>query len=194
MNDFWTRANHYAGIIDWIGSDFGGGEVSVDPSAMTLTIDGEVTKVDVCNVIPAMKAGQIAHSAGVTDGNWAPVNSADMSSKADADIYVLGDSSQQGDMPKSGFSANSQAKVCANAVRGALTGSKVFPAKFSNTCWSLIDTDNGVKVGATYEATEDKIAKVDGFISQTGESAEIRKATYEESEGWYAGITADMFG
>jgi len=21
-----------------------------------------------------------------------------------------------------------------------------------------------------------------------------RKATYEESEGWYAGITADMFG
>lgn len=187
-------ANHYAGIIDWIGSDFGGGEVSVDPSAMTLTIDGEVTKVDVCNVIPAMKAGQIAHSAGVTDGNWAPVNSADMSSKADADIYVLGDSSQQGDMPKSGFSANSQAKVCANAVRGALTGSKVFPAKFSNTCWSLIDTDNGVKVGATYEATEDKIAKVDGFISQTGESAEIRKATYEESEGWYAGITADMFG
>jgi hypothetical protein len=22
----------------------------------------------------------------------------------------------------------------------------------------------------------------------------LRKATYEESEGWYAGITADMFG
>ncbi|WP_139792828.1 NAD(P)/FAD-dependent oxidoreductase, partial [Pseudophaeobacter leonis] len=187
-------ADHYGGMIDWIGAGFGGGEVSVDPSAMTLTIDGEVTNVDVCNVIPAMKAGQIAHSAGVTDGNWAPVNAADMGSKVDADIYVLGDASQQGDMPKSGFSANSQAKVCANAVRGALTGSKVFPAKFSNTCWSLIDTDNGVKVGATYEATEEKIAKVDGFISQTGESAEVRKATYEESEGWYAGITADMFG
>ncbi|MEP2472140.1 MAG: FCSD flavin-binding domain-containing protein, partial [Paracoccaceae bacterium] len=31
-------------------------------------------------------------------------------------------------------------------------------------------------------------------ISQVGESAEIRKATYVESEGWYAGITADMFG
>ncbi|WP_298975898.1 FCSD flavin-binding domain-containing protein, partial [uncultured Roseobacter sp.] len=25
------------------------------------------------------------------------------------------------------------------------------------------------------------------------ESAAIRRATYEESEGWYAGITADMF-
>jgi len=186
--------NHYAGMIDWIGDDFGGGNVSVDPGAMTVTIDGEVTKVDVCNVIPAMKAGRIAELAGVTDGNWAPVNAADMSTKADPDVYVLGDASQQGDMPKSGFSANSQAKVCANAVRGALTGSRVFPAKFSNTCWSLIATNDGVKVGATYEATPEKIAKVDGFISKTGETADVREATYIESEGWYAGITADMLG
>lgn len=187
-------ANHYEGMVDWIGEEFGGGNVSVDPGAMTVTIDGEVTNVDVCNVIPAMKAGRIAEIAGVTDGNWAPVNAVDMSTKADADVYVLGDASSQGDMPKSGFSANSQAKVCANAVRGALTGSRVFPAKFSNTCWSLIQTNDGVKVGATYEATDEKIAKVDGFISATGESAEVRKATYEESEGWYSGITADMFG
>ncbi|MEO0976501.1 MAG: NAD(P)/FAD-dependent oxidoreductase [Pseudomonadota bacterium] len=187
-------ANHYEGMVDWIGEDFGGGNVSVDPGAMTVTIDGEETKVDVCNVIPAMKAGRIADLAEVTDGNWAPVNAADMSTKADADIYVLGDASSQGDMPKSGFSANSQAKVCANAVRGALTGSKVFPAKFSNTCWSLIAPNDGVKVGATYEATPEKIAKVDGFISQTGESADLRKATYEESEGWYTGITTDMLG
>lgn len=187
-------ANHYEGMVDWIGEDFGGGNVSVNADAMTVTIDGEETKVDVCNVIPAMKAGRIAELAGVTDGNWAPVNAADMSTKADPDVYVLGDASQQGDMPKSGFSANSQAKVCANAVRGALTGSKVFPAKFSNTCWSLIAPNDGVKVGATYEATPEKIAKVDGFISQTGETADVRKATYVESEGWYSGITSDMMG
>lgn len=185
--------NHYGGMITRIGPDFGGDIVSVDPAAMTLTIDGEVNKVDVCNVIPAMKAGRIAEMAGVTEGNWAPINPADMSTKADPDVYVLGDAALQGDMPKSGFSANSQAKVCANAVRGALTGSRVFPAKFANTCWSLIATEDGVKVGATYEATEEKIAKVDGFVSQTGESAEVRKATYLESEGWYTGITSDMF-
>ncbi|MEX0317209.1 MAG: FCSD flavin-binding domain-containing protein [Ruegeria sp.] len=187
-------ANHYPGMIDWIGEEFGGGNVSVDPDAMTLTIDGDETAVDVCNVIPAMKAGRIAEVAGVTDGNWAPVNAADMSSKADPDVHVLGDASQQGDMPKSAFSANSQAKACANAVRGALTGSKVFPPRYSNTCWSLIAAGDGVKVGATYEATEEKIARVDGFISQPGESTELRQATYEESEGWYAGIIADMFG
>jgi NADPH-dependent 2,4-dienoyl-CoA reductase/sulfur reductase-like enzyme len=186
--------NHYSGMVDWIGADFGGGDVSVDPGAMTVTIDGEVTNVDVCNVIPAMKAGRIAELAGVTEGNWAPVNAIDLSTKADPDIYVLGDSAEQGDMPKSGYSANSQAKVCANAVRGALTGSRVFPARFANTCWSLIATDDGVKVGATYEATAEKIAKVDGFISEVGETAELRKATYIESEGWYTGITTDMLG
>ena len=185
---------HYAGMIDWIGSEFGGENVSVDPSAMTISIDGESINVDACNVIPAMKAGRIAALAGVTDGNWAPVNAADMSTKADADVYVLGDASHQGDMPKSGFSANSQAKVCANAVRGALTGSKIFPAKFANTCWSLINADDGVKVGATYKATDEKIAKVDGFISKTGETPDIRKQTYLESEDWYTGITSDMFG
>ena len=158
-------------------------------------IDGELAKADVCTDIPAMKAGWIAAAAGLTnDKGWAPVNAADMSSKMDADVYVLGDASQQGDMPKSGFSANSQAKVCANAVHGALTGSKVFPARFSNTCWSLIGTDDGVKVGASYEATEEKIAKTDGFISQNGEDAALRKQTYEESIGWYNGITSDMFG
>ncbi|WP_425053315.1 FCSD flavin-binding domain-containing protein [Psychromarinibacter sp. S121] len=185
---------HYGGMIERIGPDFGGNNVSVDADAMTIDIDGSVENVDVCNVIPAMKAGHIAEVAGVTDGNWAPVNPTDMSSKADPDIYVLGDASQQGDMPKSGFSANSQAKVCANAIRGALTESRVFPAKYTNTCWSLIAVDDGVKVGASYEPTEEKIASVEGFVSQTGEDAALRKATYEESVGWYAGITADMFG
>ncbi len=185
---------HYPGMIDWIGQEFGGGNVEVDTEAMMLSIDGEKMKVDVCNVIPAQKAGRIADIAGVTEGNWAPVNAADLSSRVDPDVHVLGDSAAQGDMPKSASAANSQARVCANAVRGALIGAKVFPARFSNTCWSLIATDDGVKVGATYEATDEKIAKVDGFISQPGEDADTRKATYEESEGWYAGITADMFG
>jgi len=187
----WQR--HYGGMVERIGPDFGGENVSVDTEAMTIDIDGIVENVDVCNVIPAQKAGRIADMAGVTDGRWAPVNAADLSSTTDPDVHVLGDAAAQGDMPKSGFAANSQAKVCAMAVRGALTGSKVFPAKFTNTCWSLIAEDDGVKVGATYEATEKKIAKVDGFISQTGEDAATRKATYEESVGWYSGITSDMF-
>jgi len=185
---------HYGGMIDRIDPDFGGANIEVRPDSMEVVIDGEVEKVDVCNVIPAQKAGRIAEIAGVTEGNWAPVHAADMRSKLDDNIYVLGDSSAQGDMPKSGFSANSQAKVCAMAIRGNLTGSSVFSARFSNTCWSLIDTNDGIKVGASYEATDAKIAKTSGFVSQTGEDDALRAQTYEESVGWYAGITADIFG
>jgi hypothetical protein len=74
-----------------------------------------------------------------------------------------------------------------------LTGSRIFEPKFANTCWSLIDNDNGVKVGASYKAGAEAIEVVDKFISATGEDAELRKTTYEESEGWYKGITSDMF-
>ena len=189
----WER--HYSGMITRIGPDFGAANVEVRPGAMEVVIDAEVERVDVCNVIPAQKAGIIAAAAGVTDDTgWAPVNPHSMATRADPRVFVLGDASAQGDMPKSGFSANSQAKVAEMTIRAELTGSKAFPAKYSNTCWSLIATDDGVKVGASYEATDEKIASVDSFISQTGEDAELRKATYEESLGWYAGITADIFG
>ncbi len=188
----WNK--HYPGMIERIGPDFGATNVEARPATMEIVIDGAVEKVDACNVIPAQKAGRVCEVAGLTDGNWAPVDGHTMQSRIDENVHILGDASAQGDMPKSGFSANSQAKVAANAIRGALTGSQVFPARFSNTCWSLIATDDGVKVGASYEATDEKIASTSSFISQTGEDAALRKQTYEESLGWYAGITSDMFG
>ena len=185
---------HYGGMIERIGPDFGGDKVEVRPDTMEVVVDGTVEKVDVCNVIPGQKAGRICDMAPITDGNWASVSGFTMQSRADANIYVLGDATSQGDMPKSGYSANSQAKVAAMAIRGELLGTAVFPAKFTNTCWSLIAPDDGVKVGAAYEANEEKIASVSSFVSQTGEDAALRKQTYEESIGWYAGITTDMFG
>ncbi len=189
----WAR--HYPGMIERIGPDFGGDNVSVDPEAMTVSIDGVVEDVDVCNVIPAQKAGRIAEIAGLTnDAGWAPARPNDMRSHMDDHVFVLGDASQQGDMPKSGFSANSQAKVVSNVIRHELTDSRLFPARYANTCWSLIATDDGVKVGASYEPTEEKIASVSSFISQTGEDDDLRRQTYEESIGWYNGFVVDVFG
>lgn len=186
---------HYPGMVSRIGPDMGGNDFEVRPDTMEVVIDGQAEKVDVCNVIPAQKAGKIAELAGLTaESGWAPVKPADMRSKMDDNVFVLGDASAQGDMPKSGFSANSQAKVVANVIRGELTGSRIFPARYSNTCWSLIATNDGVKVGANYEPTDEKIASVSSFISQTGEDADLRRQTYEESIGWYNGIVADIFG
>ncbi len=186
---------HYPGMVEWLDPDFGGTVEEVRPETMEIVADGEAVKVDVANVIPGQKAGRIAEVAGLTDDSgFCPIVPATMQSQADPAITVLGDATVAGDMPKSGYSANSQAKAAAMAIRAELTGSNAFPPRYSNTCWSLIATEDGVKVGARYEATEEKIAKVSGFISQTGEDAALRKQTYEESLGWYAGITADIFG
>jgi NADH dehydrogenase FAD-containing subunit len=112
----------------------------------------------------------------------------------DANIYVVGDACIPGQMPKSAFSANSQAKVAAMMIRGELAGAKTFPARYSNTCWSLIETDDNIKVGGTYEAGPDAIKEASTFISKVGEGADIRKQNYQESIDWYNGIVADIFG
>ena len=184
---------YYPGMIEWIDADSHGGIKSVNPDTMEIETDLETFKADAASVVPAQRAGAIAANAGVTDGDWCPIVPASMQSRADENIYVLGDASVASAMPKSGFSANSQAKVAANHIRGALTDSRVYPARFSNTCWSLAATDDGIKVGANYTAGEEKIEVVDKFVSQGDEDANTRKTTYEESLGWYQGITSDMF-
>ncbi len=187
--------NHYPGMVEWIPTSISGGVKNVNVESMEIEADLDTFKADAASVVPAQKAGAIAAAAGLTnDTGWCPIKPETMQSAMDDNVYVLGDASIAAAMPKSGFSANSQAKVCANAVRGALTGSKVFPARFANTCWSTIAPGDGVKVGARYKPGEGKIAATEKFISQTGESAEVRKETYEESFGWYDGITADIFG
>ena len=184
---------HYPGMVEWIDADTHGGIKNVNPDTMEIETDLDTFKADVACVVPAQRAGAIAMNAGVTDGDWSPIVPETMQSRADSNIYVLGDASVASAMPKSGFSANSQAKVAANHVRGALTDSKVFPARFSNTCWSLVATNDGIKVGANYKGGSEKIEVVDKFISKTDEDSALRKKTYQEANAWYSGITSDMF-
>ena len=184
---------HYPGMIEWISSEDHGGLKNVNASTMEFETDLDTFKADAACVVPAQKAGAIAMAAGVNNGDWCPIVPTSMQSQADENIYVLGDASVAKSMPKSGFSANSQAKVAANHIRGALTGSKVFDARYSNTCWSLIAPDDDVKVGASYVAGAEAIDVESKFISQADDSSDTRAANYQESIDWYNGITADMF-
>lgn len=185
---------HYPGMVEWMDPKMHGGIKGVDPAAMTVTTDFETIKADMVNVIPAQMAGKIAREAGlVNETGYCPIDATNMKSAIDPNIYVLGDASIAGAMPKSAFAANSQAKVVANAVRGELTGSRTFPARYANTCWSVVAQDDTVKIGGRYEPKDGKIAEIEGFVSKTGEDAGIRLQTSEENMGWYAGITADIF-
>jgi sulfide dehydrogenase [flavocytochrome c] flavoprotein chain len=185
---------HYPGMVEWQDPKMHGGIKGVDASAMTVTTDLETYKASLANVIPAQVAGKIARDAGLANQTgWCPIDPASMKSANDPNIYVVGDACIGGDMPKSGFTANSQAKVAAMMIRGDLTQSRTFPARYTNTCWSLIAPDDTVKVGGAYEPKDGKIAAASTFVSQKGESPQVRKQTQEENMGWYAGIVADVF-
>lgn len=186
---------HYPGMINWIPASIYGTITSLDPKTGVIETELDTFKADAATVIPAQTAGHIAITAGLADDSgWCPIDAASMRSAKDENIYVLGDASIAGAMPKSAFSANSQAKTAAMVIRNELTGSRQFPARYANTCWSLIATNDGVKVGARYQPGESQIEATNSFISQTGETPELRQQTYEESIGWYDGITKDIFG
>jgi hypothetical protein len=154
---------------------------------------GKKVKFDVANVIPQQSAGRIALRTGLAKGDWCPVNAGNFSSALVKDVYVLGDASIAAEMPKSAFSANSQAKVVASDIMAELAKGDRFPARFRNTCWSLLAPDDSVKVGASYTAKGSKLEPSGSFVSKPGEDAVTRAQNYQESIGWYAGITADMF-
>jgi sulfide dehydrogenase [flavocytochrome c] flavoprotein chain len=187
--------SYYPGMIQWLPPSITGGLMKTDFGRLRFTVDLDTFEADAASVVPAQRAGGIARQAGLTDTTgWCPILPETMQSAVDNNIHVIGDAAIASAMPKSASAANSQAKVAALAVRHALTGAEATPARYTNTCWSLIAPNDGIKVGATYKAGDKRIEPVTRFLSKNGESAALRKKTYEESVGWYDHITRDIFG
>ena len=186
---------HYPGMVEWQDPKMHGGIKSVDAKTMTVKTDLANYKANLINVIPAQMAGKIALDAGLANkSGFCPIDPDNMKSAIDANIYVIGDACIAGDMPKSGFTANSQAKVAAMMIRGELANGRTFPARYTNTCWSLIETDDAVKVGGRYEAKDGKIAAVRPSSPRPAKAPSCASRPRQENMGWYSGITADIFG
>ncbi len=189
-------------LIEWHGTTETevNGVAEVDAAAMTVTTGSlNTVKGDVINVIPAQKAGKVAFMAGVTEGDWCPVNKKTFESTKQKNIHVIGDASVASKMPKSGYSANSQAKVCAAAVVGMLAGkADGGTPSYVNTCYSIVGKDYGISVAAVYRLNEaeDLIAPVKGAggLTPMDASAEARRREVEYAYSWYNNITADIFG
>ncbi len=59
-------------------------------------------------------------------------------------------------MPKSGFSANSQAKIAVLQIARILKNKSILnPPKLANTCYSLVAPGYGISVAAVYESKGD---------------------------------------
>ena len=186
----------YADMIDWRSVEFGGKVEKVDPKKRILTTDEGDVKADVLNYIPSQKAGKLAFDSGLTKGDWCPVNTKTFESRLVKNVHVIGDAAIATKMPKSGFSANSQAKVAAMQIARLLKKMPIInPPKLANTCYSLLSPSYGISVAAVYEAHEDKIKKVKGAggLSPMGADEGFRMQEAEYAVGWYQNQMADIF-
>lgn len=184
--------DNYAGIFEYRGARK---VTEVDVKGMAVVVDGvESIKGDVINLIPPQRAGQVAVAAGLVgeDRNWCVVNPTTFESAKHRDIHVIGDACNAGAMPKSGYSANSEAKICATNVVALLNGKETIEMSGINTCYSYITDREAVSVAGVYRVADGKIVAVpnSGGVSPADFSATRPEAVYASS--WLRNILTEM--
>ena len=185
-------------MIDWNPAP-DGKVVSVDPDGKKLVIgelEDEMT-ADVINLIPPQRAGAVAQASNLADDSgWCPVDQKTFESTLVPGVHVIGDACIAGKMPKSGYAANSQGKVCAAAVVAMLNEGEVGTPSYVNTCYSIPAPDWGISVAAVYKLGADgKIAGVPGAggLTPMDASEEAHRREVEYAYSWYKNIVDDIF-
>jgi sulfide dehydrogenase [flavocytochrome c] flavoprotein subunit len=181
-------------MIEWVRAKDGGRVLKLDVANKTIEAENGVHKYDVLNIVPPMVAGKIAADMGLTDKTgFCPIDFATFESTIHKGVYVLGDSSIS-PMPKSGFSANTQAKVTAMAVLAALKGQAPAVPAWSNTCYALAGHEYGMFVADVFALKDGKITNVSGPRYQVlnANKAQIRLAALY-TEAWMRTFTDDCF-
>ena len=139
----------YDDSIEWISKKDGGKVVNVKNGVVS-TETGLKFSPDFLHIIPNQQASEIFHNSGLTSDDWCLINPVNFEIVDCKDIYALGDSIDAGDMPKSGFSANSQAKMLSmNLVNKILNKDYVDPV-FLNTCYSFSSGDRAFSITSWY--------------------------------------------
>jgi len=187
----------YPGLLEWVSLSNGGKVTSVDPATNTLITDFGRHEAKVANVIPPQKAGRITELAGVADRTgWCPVDPVTFESKLQPNIHVLGDATIAGGMPKSAFTANAQAKVCAAALAKLLKGETPAEPKLINTCYSLVAPDYGIHIAGVYRPVNGVLTEVEGSggVSKVDAPRETRVLEASFADGWFKTITHEVFG
>jgi sulfide dehydrogenase [flavocytochrome c] flavoprotein subunit len=196
FQDAWKKL--YPDIIEWVALSKDGKVVKADAGEMAVESEfGVKHKGDVINFIPPQRAGKIAQDAGLANATgWCPINPRTMESTLVPGVHVVGDACIPGAMPKSGFAANNQGKVAAQAIVALLAGRSPVDPSFLNTCYSHVGPDYAISVAGVYKAGPEGIVEVanSGGVSPREAPDATRKFEALYADGWYASITRDMFG
>lgn len=179
---------HYKGIIEFNASNK---VTKVDAKARSVDNGVEEVKGAVVNLIPPQKAGLVAHLAGVVgeDKKWCPVNQSTFESTIAPNVHVIGDACSAGAMPKSGYSANSQAKVCALNVVQLMNGKPLIDPSHVNVCYSFVSDKEAISVSAVYKV--DKGATI-AVPNSGGVSPDLSELEGVYARSWIKNILHEM--
>lgn len=187
----------YPGLIEWVSLSFGGQVTRVEPAARTLVTEFGSHKADVANVIPPQRAGAAAAIAGVADQTgWCPIDPVSFESRLQPGVHVIGDATIAGAMPKSAFTANAQAQVCAQAIANLLRDKPPQQPKLINTCYSLCAPDYGISIAGVYRPVDGVLTEVPGSagVSPLDAPKSVRAAEAVFADAWFGTITRSVFG
>jgi len=187
----------YPDHLEWVALSQGGRVTAVDAETKTFITEFGEHKAAVGNVIPPQRAGRAAELAGAVDQTlWCPIDPVTFESKKSPNVHVVGDATIAGGMPKSAFSANAQAKVCAAAVVALLAGRSPSPPKLINTCFSLAGPGYGISVAGVYEPVNGVLTDVPGAGGVSPAAAPRSERAQEAlyAEAWFNTITGEIFG
>lgn len=187
----------YGEIVEWRSASNDGRVTRVDADSMQLFTDFEDIRADVINVVPPQKAGAIAARAGVADATgWCPIDARDFSSTLQANVHVIGDATIAAPMPKSAFSANAQAKICAIQIARSLAGLDVEATTLANTCYSFLSPDEAISVSGVYRSDQGRFSNVPGAggVSPLQSAAGFPEREANQARAWFTRITRETFG
>ena len=182
-------------MIEWLPAQFTGGVKAVDVKARSVLTAGDTFKAAVANVIPAQTAGDLARQTGLADkSGWCPVDPVTFESTLQPGIHLVGDAIIGGDMPKSAFSANSQAKACAFAIAAASRDRRSSRRTCSIHATRFSPPTMPSATRSISSPTRASSRRSTPSSARSGKAPKSAAARHDEAVGWYAAFTRDVFG
>jgi len=192
----------HAGMIEYVPNAT---VLSVDSASRSIVTTAQIiSNARVLNVIPNQKAGAIATNLPLNTQGFVPVNPLTYAVAGYPNIHVIGDAcavpaSDNKGVPKSGHMANSEAKVCADAIVRALAGEAPDTNVATNSaCYSPITAKTASWLSANYNYGDiyDAAGNIKGkgmHRVDLGEAERANGDNYEDMFTWANSLFSDSY-
>jgi NADPH-dependent 2,4-dienoyl-CoA reductase/sulfur reductase-like enzyme len=193
----------YSGIVSYY-QDVTLKSVSIDSAGMRTvkTTRGDF-KGGVANILPPHQAPDSVMNSGLVPAGafWAPVDPLTYESTLSPGVHVIGNS-QGTAQPKSGHMANSQAKVCADAIVRLSQGfdpladlDRTANVTTNSACYSPITYREASWLTANFRYDTDPKSTTyrNMKLVQLGEAAQWNSGNYEDMFQWASNLFTDSF-